>query len=115
MTAHYQIAQHQPRSTGNQKDHHQRDTKQRITSQEMPGLPAPYQQVGDYHWQLWSDDIIATLWYDRLNGLWNVRFDWPSIQDMQFQRDTPAMQIREKIIEAIDNRWSDDDNDWIPF
>ncbi len=77
------------------------DSKQRITPQAMPDLPAPYQQVGDYHWQLWSDDIIATLWYDRQCALWTVRFDWPSIQDMQFGRDTPAMEMRQRIIEAI--------------
>ena len=114
MTGYSLIAQYQPRNRGNQKDS-QRDTKQRSTAQEMPDLPAPFVQDGDCHWYLWHNEVNVTLWYDRQCAQWNVRFDWP-IQDMQFQRDTPAMEIREKIIEVIDNKWLNDlDSDSIPF
>ncbi len=113
MTAHYQIAQDQPRNRGNQKDS-QRDTKQRITPQPMPELSEPFVQDGDCHWHLWHNEVNVTLWYDRVNGLWNVRFDWPDIPEMQFRRNTPAMEMREAIIQAIDNKWQNE-LDEIPF
>ncbi len=77
------------------------DTKQRITPQAMPDLPEPFEHAGDCHWLLWHDPVQATLWYDRQCALWTVRFNWPDISQLQFKRDTPAMEMREKIIKAI--------------
>ena len=108
MTAHYQIAQDQPRNRGNQKDYQQRDTKQRIIPQPMPELSEPFVQAGDCHWHLWHNEVNVTLWYDRQCAQWNVRFDWPDIPQLQFRRDEPAMQMRENIIKAIDNKWQNE-------
>lgn len=82
-----------------------------IASKPMPQLPAPFAQVGDCHWALIHDQVTCTLFYDRQCELWSVRFDWPGIfvgSANQFERDTPALEMRHLIVLAIEARWGDD-------
>lgn len=126
MTGYSLIAQYQPRNRGNQKDH-QRDNQKRINPRPTPELFQPFIKQGEFHYLLIYEGIKAHLSYKWLDEQWTVRFSWledgeetqagfyPEIQAAQYPRDMPATDMLQAIIEVIDNRWSDDDNDWIPF
>lgn len=91
--------------------HLERSRARQTASKPMPELPQPFIANGDCHYTLIHDEVTATLHYDRQCELWNVRFDWPGIfvgSANQFDRDTPALEMRHKIIRAIEARWGDD-------
>ncbi len=100
---------YQPQTEFNIKDK-RRDSHQRYTSFPMPDLPEPFERVSDCHFCLSRDGITATLWYDRQCQKWIVRFDCSDIEDLQFDRDEPAMNMRRIITEEIDRIQPD----WIP-
>ena len=125
MTAHYQIAQYQPRTRGNQKDW-QGDSKQRITLRSTPKLCQPFiGQNDEFHYLLIHEGIKVHLSYNQLDELWTGRFSWiedneeveagfyPEIQTVQYPRDMPVADMLEALIEVIDNRWQNDELDWI--
>lgn len=92
-----------------------RSRKRQPASQPMPELPGPFKVKGDCHYTLTFDDITATLFYSRAEGLWSVTFDRPGIvvgSYNQFDRDTPALEMQTKIILAIMARPAKDD-DWL--
>ncbi len=101
---------YQPQTEFNIKDG-QRDSHHQYTSLPMPNLPGPFYRHGDSHFCLVHDSITATLFYDRQCKMWTVRFGCSDIEDLQFDRDEPAMDMRRIITEEIDRIQPD----WIPF
>lgn len=87
----------------------------RVASHPMPALPSPFKCLGDCHYTLSFDDIIATLYYSRTEALWTVRFSRPGIvagSYNQFPRDIPGQEMQHKIIAAIMARRKSTD-DWM--